>query len=319
MRTHRLESLQKEVIDVKSRLLVKSWGTMKYDVNWRLIALKKLLSKNDDPEIPRHVIVAMIAALQTYFRGLVVTVTNFNDDYRQRAAEQITEKVSIKDALNWISDKEVTFGELIAHLISCNSVTDILSWLDALLPCSLREELTLVVSEYDTRNNVKNPKPIISDTKQLFADLSEAFRLRHILAHEAAAGLDIDNHKAKTLLTAVEQFTAGVSAVLWKTVFKDLPLTQTEMNIHAIEDGKTARNELATVLRAAKNLAIERSNLKWFRANHTAWKNFTLDWCRNTYGSLDGTMWPAIKNSEYAERTKNRIEQLTQWVKSQNI
>lgn len=136
MATCRLEELQREAIGARSRLSVKRWDAMQSDVQSRMFELEKLIGGSND-EIHRHVVVAMIATLQTYFRGTIIAITDFGDVYRERAAERITEKVSMKDALTWFNDKSVTFWELVAHFSSCNSTTDVFSWMGALLNCDL--------------------------------------------------------------------------------------------------------------------------------------------------------------------------------------
>ena len=290
---------------------------MQFDVQTRMAALKNLIGSSENDEIHRHVVVALIAALQTYFRGTIVAITDSGDDYRERAAERITEKISMKDALTWLSGKSVTFGELVAHVASCNSATDVISWLGTLLNCNFKDALASSVSEYDQRNGKVDPPLIVSDVDKLLSELSEAFRLRHILAHEAATNLQIDADTCRTMWNAVQTLLKGINAVLWTTAYKKLPLTQAEMAKHAYADVREARKELAEVLRRARNLSRSDGTSAWLRANHIAWMKGMTDWYRNTYGKLRGTLWPSVSAADRAAVIRSRVEQISQWVRWQ--
>lgn len=317
MAVRRLEDILREAIGARSRLSIQRWETMQFDVQMRMAALKNLIGSAESDEIHRHVVVALIAALQTYFRGTIVAVTDSGDHYRERAAERITEKISMKDALTWFSGKSVTFGELVAHVASCNSATDVISWLGVLLNCNFKDALASSVSEYDQRNGKVDPPLIVSDVEKLLSELSETFRLRHILAHEAATSLQIDAEACGTMWNAVQTLLRAINAVLWATVYKKLPLTQAEMTKHAYADVLEARKELAEVLRRARNLACRDGTSAWLRATHFAWMKVMADWYRNTYGKLQGTMWPAVSGADRAAAIRSRVKQISQWVRYQ--
>ncbi|WP_321922246.1 hypothetical protein [Burkholderia sp. BCC1998] len=317
MAVRRLEDIQREAIGARSRLSIQRWETMQFDVQLRMASLKNLIGSAESDEIHRHVVVALIAALQTYFRGTIVAITDSGDDYRERAAERITEKISMKDALTWFSGKSVTFGELVAHVASCNSATDVMSWLGSLLNCNFRDALASSVSEYDQRNGKVDPPLIVSDVEKLLSELSETFRLRHILAHEAATSLQIDADACRTMWNAVQTLLRGTNAVLWATVYKKLPLTQAEMTKHAYADVLEARKELAEILRHARNLACRDGASAWLRATHFAWMKVMADWYRNTYWKLQGSMWPAVSEADRAAAIRSRVKQISQWVRWQ--
>jgi hypothetical protein len=318
MATRRLGIAHQEIEEVRSRLFLKRWDTMSFDVQARLNELKKLFRAPTNDEIHRHVIVASIAALQTFHRGTIITIVDSGDEYKARAAENVTEKISMKDALTWLGGKAASFGELVAHSAPCNSVTDLLSWLGILLACDIKQALTEAVDPYDLRNEVAAPAKIVADIDQLLIDLAEAFRLRHIFAHEAASAITVSADECGCLLEAVDRWIQAVDAVLWSSVHKDLPLTQYEMNQHAGAEVLAARNELASAMRKALSEARSAGSASWLRNNHFAWMKATTDWTRNTYGSLQGSMWPAVAGSDLAKAIQIRSEQVMDWNNSQD-
>lgn len=313
MATRKLGSAQQEIQEVRSRLFLERWDTMSFDVHARLNELKKLFRAPTEDEIHRHVVVASIAALQTFHRGTIITIVDSGDEYKARAAENVAEKISMKDALNWLGGKSASFGELIAHSAPCNSVSDLLSWLSNLLACDLKQAMSEALDPYDLRNKVVPAARVVTDIDQLLINLAEAFRLRHIFAHEAASAVTVSAEQCRLLLDAVDQWIRAVDAVLWSTVHKNLPLTQSEMTQYAIAELLSARKELADAMTTALRHAKDAGTAAWLRSNHFAWMKVTKDWRRNTYGSLDGTMWPASAAYDLAKAIQARADQLKAW------
>lgn len=281
----------------------------------RMWKLNKLLAAQVDDEIHRHIIASSISVLQTFHRGTIIKIVDAGEEYKVRAAENVAGKILLKDALNWLGGKTVSFGELFAHTVPCNSVTDLLSPLNALLACDTKRALASAVNASDLRNRVQNPKPVVPDVDGLMADLAEAFRLRHILAHEAAPFLKVSKDQCKTCLAAVAKWVDGVDAVLWATVYRDTPLTTVEMRQDSMRELHKARQKLAGEMRTALSDARSRGAAPWLRGNHFAWMKATMDWTHNTYSSLDGTMWPPIAASDLAQAIRARAEQVEAWNK----
>jgi len=219
----------------------------------------------------------------------------------------------MKDALSWLSGKTVTFGELVAHSAPCNSVTDLVSSLSNLLACDMKEALAAAIDPFHRRNDKESPDRIVPDVDRLMADLAEAFRLRHIFAHEAAPYVEVSAEECRGLHGAVTQWVKAVDAVLWATAYQHLPLTQCEMNMHAGSEVREARKLLAKAMRKALAHARSERSARWLRQNHSAWMDATMDWSRGTYGSLEGTMWPAVRGTDLARAIQARAEQVAEW------
>lgn len=311
-------NVHEEAKDVLSRLSHQQWDLVGFGVNDRLRKLAGLIGREDGNELHRHVVVSAIAALETFHRGTVIAIVNASPDYRLRGAELVKErKVAMKDAVQWLNSDSVTFGELVALTLSCSSVTDLIAPLDILLEISTKAALAEAIDPLDLRNGTESPDRLVADAGTLIANLEEAFRLRHIFAHEAAPTLSVDEATCRRLLAAVVNWVGAIDAVLWTTVHKDAPLTQTEMNQHAGRDLRGARTLLAGALR--KTLAGERleGRASWFRQNHFAWKRMLTDWQRNTYDTLMGTMWPGIGALDTAAAVRARTQQVEGWYQSQ--
>lgn len=261
-------------------------------------------------------IVGAIAALETFHRAVIVGIVDSGDDYKARAAERVTEKLSMADALTWFGGSTVKFSELVGHIAPFSSVTEIVAWLEMLINCNLRKELAAAVDPFDLRSKKENPVRIVSSVDDLLTGLAEAFRLRHIFAHEAASDLVVSAADCDRALTSVEQWAKAIDAVLWTTVRADLPLTGAEMRQHAGRDWRAARRELAVGLRMARAHARKAGAGSWLRRNQADWMRVTKEWFEGTYGRRQGTMWPNVYMRRFADAMRARAEELTGWAKS---
>lgn len=312
MAKHRLTRVDSEVADVRSRLLVKNWDTVTVDVYHRFAALRRFMREVSGDEVCRHVVVSTVGALQTFQRGTIVSLVNFSEMYRIRAAEFFQEKVSLKDAMRWLSGESFTFGELAAHMASCNSAADMITVIEVLLECKLRSALESVVDPLKRRNGVTELERIVPDFDRLIVDLDEAFRWRHIFAHEAAVSVELPADRCKALLNAVVQWTQAIDGLLWATAYRDLPLTQYEMNVHAGKEVAEARARLAKAMRKASRVMEKRS----LRKNHFTWRTQTNEWSDIAYGGRDGTMWPAVRGTHLAKAYDFRAEEVLACISS---
>jgi hypothetical protein len=281
----------------------------------RLFELAQLLEEPGSVEMNRHVVVSTASSLQTYFRGVVISLCDFNSDYRARAADLLRDKISIKDALAWTSGAAVTFGELIAHSITCNSVTDYVACMGALLKTNLYEHLKIVISPHDMRNGKAESPLLVPDVDVVFSRLNDLFKLRHILAHEAAYGLVVQTSTAREMLQATEKLIHGTDAIVWSTAFKDLPLTQAEMNIDAGKSAETASEEMDAALAHALNYMND-SDAAWQKEHQAKWTQLNRQWYERTYGTLQGSMWPSVAGVSYADSIRARTLQIRQWTQA---
>ncbi|MBI5430497.1 MAG: hypothetical protein HY938_08585 [Nitrosomonadales bacterium] len=310
------ERLSKELLEVRSRLFVKDWQAVIFDVGFRLRNLREAVVLSDSPEMYRHAPVAVIAALETYFRGTVIHLINRGEPYRSRVADLVKEKIVIRDAISFFHGEDFTFGEVIAKSASCNSISDIHIWLEKLLDIDLKSLLGKVIDPYHKRNGFLDAPFIINDVETLYRNTEEAFRLRHIFAHEAAAQLVLNREDALRIIDSIRELTDGIDAVLWVTAYADLPLTQAEMTQHAYRNYQEEYEKLQTIIAHATKVAESNGIIDWFIANQRSWELFCKDWVEGGYRNQTGSMWPSVATSEHANLIRQRAEALKGWISS---
>lgn len=307
------DHMSRQIVAVRSRLTT-GWDTVSFDVNSRLHSLRRAIEEAEHPEIRRHIPVSAIAALQTMAKGLVVVLVEMGEPYRTRAAGLLKERIAIRDAIEWFHGESFTFGEVVAHVLSFNSMTDVHAVVEGLLGIDLKRALSAVVDPYHLRNHVKDAKPIVEDVDNLYRDVEEAFRARHILAHEAAPQFEVSETDAQRMVGSVTLLVTGIDALLWSTAYADLPLTTYEMNVHAGSGLRGAKERLAAVVSRVRELAErEGGDASWFVEHQARWQVLCDEWFQHTYGGLDGTMWPSVSALTEKDWIEDRITQLIQW------
>lgn len=126
----RLDRIQKEIAELRQRRTspdsVGDW----LDAKNRIRSLQELLAaQSREPEIRRHSVVASIAALQSFHRGVLIEVMNHDPNSAVRAADILGEKYTLKDTLEYIGQGRLSASELISHLAPANSVDDLMLWM----------------------------------------------------------------------------------------------------------------------------------------------------------------------------------------------
>lgn len=311
------DPVSREIAEVRSRLTT-GWDTVSFDVNNRLRTLHQAILEASHPELARHVPVSAIAALQTMAKGLVINLVELGEPYRTRAGGLLKDRIAIKDAIEWFHGDAHSFGEVVAHAIKFNSMTDVHTVIENLLGVDLKRCLSAAIDPYQLRNDVQDAEILVKDVDILYRDVQEAFRVRHILAHEAASKFEIDKEDAQRMLESVILFVTGVDAVLWTTAYAHFPLTTYEMNTHAAAELQQARESLAAVVARTREIAEKYGRAaSWFTEHQARWQEQCDDWFRHTYGKLSGTMWSSVSALEEKDWIEARISLLTQWNASQ--
>ena len=313
----KIDHVSREIVEVRSRLTT-GWDAVSFDVELRLHTLRQAIGEADHPEIARHIPVSAIAALQTMAKGLVVDLVKMGEPYRTRAAGLLKERIAIKEAIEWFHGGTFTFGEVVAHVLNFNSMTDVHTVIESLLGVDLKRCLSTAIDPYQLRNRIKDAKPIIQDVNVVYREVQEVFRIRHILAHEAAPHLEVSKTDAAGMLDSVSLLVTAIDAVLWDTAYANLPLTTFEMNVHAGMGLGAAKERLEAVVARTREV-VEKSggDASWFTRHQARWQALCDDWFQHTYGKRDGTMWPSVSALEEREWVEARTRQLTQWNASQ--
>lgn len=220
----------KEILGRRTR----SGAGRAYDVFAKRIDAIRHLSKQgpnleDDrarKEILRYYPVATVACLEGFIRNLIAELIDEAPVARRNAR-----RLDIKfdwDVMLSIHNKEITLGEFASHLISINKVKDIEDMMNAIYGITDHSSRlrTHVVRTADTVD--LNGWAVFDDgiefadnkerslTTMTYADcissVSKAFNLRHIVAHELAVDIDLDEQDIMKAADGIHMYATALMA-----------------------------------------------------------------------------------------------------------
>ncbi|WP_322095145.1 hypothetical protein [Paraburkholderia bannensis] len=312
-------NFEEQLLDIRSRLRIKRRDTEFYETASRLLTLMVSLEKlgdGADPELYKHFPVAAIAALEAHFKAVVSKIVDTGPPYLERGLTLAGDRLrSASQILPIVHGNKVSAGELIAHVIPFNSVATIENALSSLLGTDFKALVGTVVNEYDQRSPSRTPQLVVPDVAALWKELALAFERRHILAHEAATGYEVTFADAKLSVQSARQLCDAIQATMWMTIWKDVPLTQSEMNIHAYRQMKQTRIALGRKLRIAMAIAASRGERARFRRTHMLWRDYAKGWSpwqAELYAG--GTIQPLIRATAEERTFSNRLSDVKSWI-----
>lgn len=155
-------------------------------------------------ELFKYVPVSLVATIQSYFRGMIAELINFegNDRYRTNAQNLKDVSLNLKEALA-IAGQTITVGEFIAHNIAINNLEDAYGVMTTLVGFNFRKQLVALDRKKEQQLS-----------GHLHQTLSDMFEKRHIICHEHAQTLSITNHDAFNYLTETYSLVLGADSLI---------------------------------------------------------------------------------------------------------
>lgn len=295
-------------------------GVELLETNARLVQLNRSLrgiGPASDPELFRHFPVAAVAVLETHFKATVASIINAGSPYLERGLALAKDRLkSAVDVVPLLHRKAVTIGEVVAHVIPFNSVSSLEAAFCALFDADIKTLVAGARDPYRLRGGSGSDADLlVLSADDLWRGLALAFERRHILAHEAATKFELSYDDAKASVDSCAAFVNALEAVMWSTIWKDLPLTQYEMNVEAWSRCKAERKALAADIRAALAVATESGERARFRELHASWKAFNKRWLAwEDEPFAMGSIRPMIAASSRERALRARREAIQGWL-----
>lgn len=275
------------------------------------------IGAESDPELFRHFPVAAIAVLESHFKATVASIVNTGSPYLERGLTLAKDRLkSAVDVVPLLHRKTVTIGEVVAHVIPFNSVSSIETAFRALFDAEIK---TLVADARDPHflrtGCLSIANLLVPSVEDLWQGLALTFERRHILAHEAATKFELSFDDAKVAIDSCAAFVNALDAVMWSTIWKDLPLTQYEMNHVAWSRYKAERKALATEIWTALAVASDNNERARFRKMHFEWKTFNNKWIAwEDEPFAMGSIRPMIAANSRERALRARRESIRNWL-----
>ena len=160
------------------------------------LANTKALTAKTKAELFRYFPVAMVAALEGFFRMIYADLINTGEPYSGRAQGFRDLKFGAGPIVA-VQGKKISAGELIAHQLPHNSFANVEANMSVLLGKTFRSAITI---------DGIAPFAALARGKNFFAsmasDLAEMFRVRHVFCHELATKVTLSPARAYQLCQA---------------------------------------------------------------------------------------------------------------------
>ena len=258
-----------------------------------------------------YIPIKLVTALEVFTRECVAELVDAGEPYIYRARGLIKDLKFDFDLTQALVGKRVTFGELVSHVISFNSISDIDNVLSELTETPLGELLHGVTKRRSVGVMGEPAEPIIGNIQALKAILHRLFEVRHILVHEMPDQMPFKDAELKDFAEAALNFTHALREVVDTLIHGKYPLTQLDMN----EDGRMSAATLDEKLSAALHKIDPAKKAGRFQVAQQVWETFRENEAtfvsRMDLDRVDrGSIAPLIFWSSWEELTKERIDWL---------
>jgi hypothetical protein len=203
-------------------------------------------------------VIGIAACIEACVRDVIKHLVDYGEPYLSRISR-------FKDLLRFdleltkaLSTSEITFGELVAHLLPISKVSDIASHLEMILNdeereasfktrlSNLREIGASVVNsvrESDSPENSVLGRRIVDDADHLMAEISELFKLRHIAAHEADFS-KVTGEQVISFLSCAKSFMRATFEMAKQELDPEVALSSFGSSFYAIRKSNETLHDL---------------------------------------------------------------------------
>lgn len=213
-----------------------------------------LLQSFNDPvghhaELLKYYPIAVVAAMQGYFRARLADVIDTGEPYLTNA---ITFNPQIKvdgSMAGAIAAGKLTFGQILMHSVSLNSFEEIVSVLTAI---SGQKDVLKQISAVAYRPiGADRPRPLMSKPQKAWRHLGQVFEKRHILSHEIASDLQLSESEIRELLITSQEFMRASAEWIAQLIDPNKGLSYEEIQRRRLQKLDKARSTVKMLIQYA--------------------------------------------------------------------
>ncbi len=256
--------------------------------------------------------VRLVTLIEVFVREAVQDLVDRGTPFVERA-EPLVKGTKIDFVFaNSIQGKLISLGDIVAHSISLNSFSQVLTVFEILFP-GFRGGIAAVHDRWVTEIEGKPQTPIIGNIDKLCSTLVRLFELRHIIVHELPVEKPYAVSELSDFIRISNEFIEATDWFIRETLDKDSPLTQTDMNISASASLEMAEKELEAQLKALDHLKVFESTI--LMKNQARWSEFANSIAELEASQVEGgSMYPLVYSSSREYAVRERIEQVKKWI-----
>lgn len=236
-------------------------------------------------EILRYFPVAVVASMDGYFRARLSQFIDAGDPFLSNAVAKYPDIKLDMQMAGALATKKVSLGELITYRVSISSFGNLIDFVRSVTGESgFPDDLAKMRPE-----SISGQKRglLIEDPRSTWTSLDKVFSTRHILCHEMAQDLEIDEADVRKLLLESQGFMKASSAWLESVMAKHFPIRQRDRLREARKQIGEARAHIKELMTAATHMggdgdAVEA--LKNLQQAHSAYLSTVKESRRTIFG-----------------------------------
>lgn len=261
-------------------------------------------------------VVRSIAKFEIFTRSWVRQIVDNSKEFAKRSIPLVQNIKVDYQLLLEASHKLITFGDLVAHAIPFSRLEHVMNVFQTLCDIKLNDVIPEVVDPW-IRQTSGVQQVIVKDYKQACTDIATLFSLRHKVCHEGAS--PIESVDVAGCLKSLSDFTNALSWYLSEILYGEILLTQTPMNIAAIEKYQFADARMQEVLEQLRQKCDGNDRQqKLLTVTQSAWKRFcNLQATFRHDPQGGGSIGPLLRASEAEQLTIERTNHLLRYVNSE--
>ena len=305
----RTRDLIQEISEVRQR---RRFGYAMAELPFRLFELERAFKEHDPKqrELTRYFPVALVAAIEGYFRMTCQEIVDAGEPYLANAERLASSFKLDYSVLRALHGKSVSIGELVAHNIPLSRLDHVDSALSALLGFPFLERLRTISDRWAHEARGEPAAPMLQNPNETYALVGRVFELRHIVCHEIASAYSIEHEEVAASFEACLRFLRASDELVSETLRPGSPLTQSEMNVVAGESLRQSELELETAVRELR-AKLEGEELAAFDRAQQQWQEYCAALAEfEAFEVSGGTMWPTVRAGVAEAEVKRRTAQI---------
>ncbi|HTH52608.1 MAG TPA: hypothetical protein VL495_01575 [Edaphobacter sp.] len=229
--------------------------------SWRTSSLLQAFNNPLKPsdELARHYPVAIVAAIEGYFRGRLAQLIDHGDPFRSNAIAAYPDVKLDGTLAKAIVTGSITLGEIITHPISLSSFENLVA---AVTNISGQKNWLTLISKLVAKDltSSKRGRLVMSNPEKTWELLNDVFRTRHILCHELASEFSPNKVETRDLLLHAQEFLRASAQWFAKLQNPDPEKTFQERRKASMKRLRDAEKNLEMVLNADREIFPDKNS-----------------------------------------------------------
>ncbi|MDA8112756.1 MAG: hypothetical protein M0T83_09915 [Nitrospiraceae bacterium] len=283
--------------------------------------------KANDNEIPMsdYVVIRLVTLLEVQIRQTIREMIDHGNPYRINGTRIIKKwsQETLIDSMLAIKDDRITFGGLVAHGVSVNTIDEILSNLEAVFGESFKSELAASTVRWtEDVERGDDLKPLIENLGKTIEWIKKLLTVRHIVVHKIPKKRPYSEEEIPEFVLHAKQFATALEWLVVAKRWGNAPRTQGMMNRMASKRSKEAQMKLDELRGGTEKNFCDPKSAKEEIEFH--WDRFVDLSAKSEAGYLEGrgghgSMAPMLYAQAKERLTKIRIKEIERFFEWNSI